>query len=324
MSLNTYVDKLESELILIATRNAVHFVVEPATANRHSEWGTNSLTRWVKEWYSMASLEQLRVHPIKSLDAVTTTTGSLTGGGGLEWDRRYAIVESSDRTKSEDGLTYVNGKREVQIHRIRAEYDLERGTVTVGDTGDPPTDTFHLERDRAPLESWLSERFGYPVSLVRDDEGGYPDDTDAAGPTVISEETLETVASWYDGIDPTEMCRRLRPNLVVGGVPAFWEDRLYESPGRVVQFEVGSATLEGVNPCQRCVVPTRDPDTGESTDGFRERFVDRRKTTLPAWASEAWFDHYFRLMVNTRVPATARGVTLSIGDDVTVGETVPE
>jgi uncharacterized protein len=272
----------------------------------------------------MPSLEQIRVHPIKSLDAATTPACSLTAGGGLEWDRRYAIVEPTARTApadSADGPAYVNGKREPQIHRIRAEYDLGQEEVSISAV-DAGSTTFHLERDREALESWLSAFFGYDVALVRNDAGGYPDDTEASGPTVISEGTLETVASWYDGIDSTELCRRLRPNLVVGGVPAFWEDRLYDEPGRVVRFDVDSATLEGVNPCQRCVVPRRNPDTGESTDGFRERFVERREATLPEWANEAWFDHYFRLMVNTRVPAAARGATLSVGDGLAVGEAV--
>lgn len=268
----------------------------------------------------MSTLEQIRVHPIKSLDAVAVQSAAVTEHGALDWDRRYAIVETARGRASAEDAPYVNGKREPQTHRLAAEYDLERGSVTLGDRGNEETRTFHLERDRAGLESWLSDWFGYPVALVRDDEGGFPDDTDASGPTVVSEGTLETVASWYDGIGTFEMCRRLRPNLVVSDVPVFWEDRLYDEPGRVVPFDVGTATFEGVNPCQRCVVPTRHPDTGAKTDDFRERFVERREATLPAWASEDWFDHYFRLMVNTRVPESAREKTLSVGDELTVGD----
>ncbi|MFC4437513.1 MULTISPECIES: MOSC domain-containing protein [Natrialbaceae] len=271
----------------------------------------------------MTVLERIRVHPIKSLDATSVETAKIVANGGLDWDRRYAIVEATDRTETADDAPYVNGKRESQIHLLAVGYDLERATVTVRDRDDDDeATTFHLERDRDELAGWLSDRLGYPVEVVRDGEGGFPDDTDASGPTVISSGTLEAVASWYDGIDAAEMCRRLRPNLVVGDVPAFWEDRLYETPGRVVPFTVGETSFEGVNPCQRCVVPTRDPDTGEETDGFRERFVERREATLPAWASEAWFDHYFRLMVNTRVPESAWGATLSVGDGVAVDDSL--
>ncbi|WP_255170851.1 MOSC domain-containing protein [Natrononativus amylolyticus] len=268
----------------------------------------------------MPHLESILVHPIKSLDAAAVDAAKIGENGGLEWDRRYAIVDENGG--------YVNGKREQRIHRLRAEFDLERETIAIrddGSSGASPRErelsarTFHLELDRRALESYLTEFFEYPVTLVREEEGGFPDDTAAAGPTVISRGTLEAVADWFDGIDPTEMRRRLRPNLVVDG-PAFWEDRLYDEPGRVVPFGTDATTLHGVNPCQRCVVPTRDPDTGEVTPDFRERFVDRREATLPEWAGDAWFDHYFRLMVNTRVPESSWGERLETGDRLTVGD----
>jgi len=70
----------------------------------------------------------------------------------------------------------------------------------------------------AAFADWLGEWFGYPVTLDRNREGGFPDDTTASGPTIISEATIETVAGWFDGADPAGM-RRLRPNIVLGGVP---------------------------------------------------------------------------------------------------------
>jgi len=44
---------------------------------------------------------------------------------------------------------------------------------------------------------------------------------------------------------------------------------------------------------------------------------------MPAWSGGDWFDHDFRLMVNTAVPETSWGETISVGDEVTVGETIP-
>lgn len=114
------------------------------------------------------------------------------------------------------------------------------------------------------------------------------------------------------------MERRLRPNLVVSGVDPFWEDRLYRDRQTAVAFRIGDCAFLGSNPCQRCVVPTRDPETGAETPGFRETFVRKREATLPEWASEAWFDHYFRLMVNTFVPEEAVGESLRVGDDVEI------
>ncbi len=266
----------------------------------------------------MATLERIRVHPVKSLDAVRLNVATIREHGGLSWDRRFAIIKADDS----DDPAYVNGKNERQIHRLRADFDLEVETITIGEYTAADRETFHLVDDRAALEAWLGDYVGYPVSLIENDRGGFPDDTDAAGPTLISQATIEAVADWFPEIDAEEMCRRLRPNLIVDGVPAFWEDRLYESPETVVSFQIGDATLHGVNPCQRCVVPTRHPDTGTETDGFRETFVERREATLPAWASEDWFDHYFRLMVNTRVPESTVGSDLTVGDRLDLGEVV--
>lgn len=312
----------------------------------------------------MVHLDRILVYPIKSLDSATVESAAIVENGALEWDRRYALVDEAGR--------FVNGKRERKIHRIGAHYDLDRETVTLW-TNEGPEDVdgvtratndrtgvdagagttadatdrrpFHLEDERDALASWVSSVLGYSVDVVRNDEGGFPDDTDASGPTVITTGTLAAVASWFEAVDVEDVRRRFRANLELDGVEAFWEDRLYDEPGRVVPVAVGEAGVEiyGVNPCQRCVVPTRDPDTGAPTEGFRARFVTRRRETLPDWACGVWYGnsdgngagnsdgnennrvdgHYFRLMVNTRVPKSSWGETLSVGDPVVVGESIP-
>lgn len=256
----------------------------------------------------MPTLDDIYVYPIKSLDARPVGSVTVTEAGSLAGDRRYALVD-------DDG-EYVNGKRTAAVHGIRADFEPSLSTVTVED-GDRSA-TFALDGDRAGLQAWLDDHFEASVSLLTGDELGYPDDTSDFGPTVVSTGTLETVAGWFEDIDGREeMRRRLRPNLVVDADP-FWEDRLYGAPGEAVSFRVGDCTFEGTSPCQRCVVPTRDPDTGETIEGFQGRFVERRESTLPDWANEAQFDHYYKLMVNTRTDETAFGETLSVGDSVAV------
>ena len=73
--------------------------------------------------------------------------------------------------------------------------------------------------------------------------------------------------------------------------------------------------MEGVNPCARCAVPTRDSRTGETIAKFAVDFSARRRETLPAWSSASAFDHYYRLAINTRA-AAAVGRTIRIGDEV--------
>jgi len=259
----------------------------------------------------MPTLSAIRVHPVKSLDPEPVESVRLTDSGAIESDRRYAVFDA-------DG-EYVNGKHERRVHRIRSAYDFERGTLRLREQGSDEWDAFDLDADRKDLDAWLSEFFGYDVTVRRDDEQGYPDDTSAGGPTLVSTGTLDAVATWFDGesgrpaIDAAELRRRFRPNLVVDA-PAFWEDRLYADRDSTVPFSVGGVEFAGVNPCQRCVVPTRDPTTGEADDGFRQRFVERRRATLPERVDRDWYDHFYRLMVNTRVPDAP--AALSVGDRV--------
>ena len=158
---------------------------------------------------------------------------------------------------------------------------------------------------------------------VRWDGRGQHDDRERHGPTVVSTATLREVAAWFD-FDVESARRRFRANLEIGGVPPFWEDRLFTDSGEVVRFTVGDAVIDGVHPCQRCVVPSRDPDTGAETPDFRETFVRQREATMPPWTDCDRFDHPFRLMVNTRVPTESDGRTVRVGDPVETADAVPE
>lgn len=263
------------------------------------------------------TVTRITTYPIKSFDGRSITSARLTAGGGLAGDREYALFDR-------DG-EYVNGKREPRIHRLAAVYDgpesaIDRVRVDPPDVGSVE---FELPEEVDAFGEWASDWFGYPVSVDRDPSGGFPDDTEAAGPTVISTATIETVASWFEGIDTEGMRRRLRANVEIDGVPAFWEDRLFEDRSHGISFSIGDVTLHGYNPCQRCAVPSRDPDTGEPYVGFPETFRRKRQETLPGWSGGEWFDHYFRLMVNTKLPAESIDRTIAVGDPIRIEGRVP-
>ncbi|MFC6835305.1 MOSC domain-containing protein [Halomarina ordinaria] len=271
----------------------------------------------------MAELRRITTYPVKSLDPRSSTTARLDGRGALAGDREYAMVAAPpDAPHDPESASvggrgdYVNGKRTPRVHRLRSSVDRSAGTLTLREHGRDETHAFDLD-DRTALDSWLSDYFGEPVSVRREPTGGFPDDRQFSGPTVVSTATLREVGSWFD-LPTDDVRRRFRANLEVGDVPAFWEDRLYADHGEAVAFRIGDAELLGVNPCQRCVVPSRDPDTGEAVSGFRERFIERRAATRPDWLDSDRFDHDFRLMVNTHVPASTRGATLRVGDEVAV------
>ncbi|MDZ7700759.1 MAG: hypothetical protein U5J98_01120 [Halobacteriales archaeon] len=103
------------------------------------------------------------------------------------------------------------------------------------------------------------------MRLHRDAERGFADRPES-GPSVVSTATLESVASWFDTLNVEDVRRRLRANVEVAGVPAFWEDRFVGAgaPAFVIDGPDGDVRVEGVEPCGRCVVPDAGPRHGRA------------------------------------------------------------
>lgn len=257
-------------------------------------------------------VRRIAVHPIKALDPMTVKEVTTVPTGSLEYDREYAIMD--------DEGEYVHGKRTAQVHKIRASYDFgaDYRKVTLREESSTMGSTFDLPKNREGAEQWLSEFFQFPTKLERNTAGGYPDLMEyPSGPTIISTGTIRQVASWFSEITPEEVRLRFRANIEIEGVPPFWEDRLYAATDKV-RFKVGDVMFYGVQPTPRCVVPLRNPYTGEKTDGFRENFVTKRSQTYPEWGDEAAVNHFFNLMINTHVPNSEVEKTISIADSVTI------
>ncbi len=227
-----------------------------------------------------------------------------SNGGTLRHDREYALFDS-------DG-DVVNGKRTGRVHHISVDFTPGSNALRV-ETREGDFRKFDLEEERETAEEWFGGFFDADLTLRRDTSLGFVDRREL-GPSVVSTASIEAMASWFDGMTVESARRRLRANVEVSGVPAFWEDRFVgEDPP---SFEVDGVRFEGVEHCGRCVVPQRDPDTGESIPGFRERFVDCRKSSLPDWADEEAFDHYYSLMIITKVSESDHGKTVSVGGEV--------
>jgi uncharacterized protein YcbX len=243
---------------------------------------------------------RIDLHPIKGFDAVRVDAATVLPSGALAGDRRWAFVDERDR--------FVNGKQFPAIHRIRTTVDPDASTAVVDDLH------FLLAGDATPLEGWMSARLGTPVRLQENPTAGFPDDTESPGPTLIATATLETVAGWF-GLTLEQTRARFRANIEIGGVPAFWEDAFY---GATCTLGAGSVELVLVNPCARCVVPSRDASTGEALVGFQKRFAELRKATLPADVDPTPFNHFYRLAVNTRLAPNAIGGVVRAGDAIHV------
>ncbi|HEX2662565.1 MAG TPA: MOSC N-terminal beta barrel domain-containing protein [Candidatus Acidoferrum sp.] len=252
----------------------------------------------------------IQLHPIKALDPVQVKEARVGPGGGLEFDRAWALY-------SADGQ-WVNGKRTAAVHLIRAAYAPDLGSVTlsVPDRRGTPTKTFQFPGGWSDAAQWFSAFFDQPIT-VRYSPEGFPDDTVANGPTLISTASLDAVAALFPGLTSSDMRLRFRTTLEIDGVPSLWEDQLFTADkNALVPFRIGEVQFEGSNPCARCPVPPRNPQTGAIIPGFQRVFSDYRRSHIPSWTPEARFDHYYRLATNTRVAITESGKLLRINDPV--------
>lgn len=300
----------------------------------------------------MPTLDRITIFPVKSLDGMEVVECCVLASGGLENDRRWRLVDMDGRV--------LNAKRSPLLSAIRAEFDLDERLVKLwvdpaaiaaaalpavdlarlrGLAGNPTghrsagplvRDSFHLVPGQGGPCEWLSEAFGVGVLLQERSDGGFPDDRDAAGPTLVSTATLVEVARWF-GFDLAESRRRFRANLEIGDCDAFWEDTL-ASPARPElqpslvdrppelpvdpyadlpapeprEFSIGDVRFMATNVCRRCVVPTRDSRTGAVTEHFRDAFEARRSRGMRADVDEAAWGTFYRLGVNTRLRAGGR------------------
>jgi uncharacterized protein YcbX len=249
---------------------------------------------------------RIEIFPIKSLDGVTVEEAGVTPGGILENDRIYAIMDEEGK--------FMNGKRTARVHQLRSAFDPKFAEVRLWENGGSPTQ-FALS-DLPPINKWLSDFFSLAVSLHRNPEKGFPDDTIAFGPTIASLESLQAIQQWYPGVALESVRRRFRANLEITGGAPFCEDHLFGAPDTLKPFQVGPVKFLGHNPCQRCVVPTRDPDSGEGIAGFQKTFMQMRKDKLPEWSDARRFNHFYRFAINTSIPPTEAGKHLRLGDDI--------
>ena len=250
-------------------------------------------------------VSRIDIFPIKSLPGVSLRESEINAAGVLTGDRVWAIFD--------DAGAVVNAKRTARVHDLRCEFAPSLTEISLSERESTSRHQFNLA-DREPLHRWLSDFFGLRVSLQYEPRRGFPDDDAAYGPTIVSDASLRAVATWYPKLVLSGVRRRFRSNIELEGGEAFCEDRLFGAPGELKPFRLGSVGFLGHNPCQRCAVPTRDPDTGQVIPGFQKSFARFREQHLPPWADARRFNHFYRFAVNTSIPAAEVGKRLRVGD----------
>jgi uncharacterized protein len=234
---------------------------------------------------------------------------------GVRENRRFHVIDARDRL--------VNGKVLGELTAVVADYadSARRLTLTLPDgsvfedrvrLGDPVATAFYSGRVvgrlvLGPLSQRLSEFIGQPLRLVEASEVGGAIDRRGKGGHVslMSRASLDRLGRAGDAPDIDG--RRFRMLIEVDGVPAHAEDDWVD---RAVT--IGEAVVSFGGHIGRCLITSRDPDSGEidlPTLDMLRSYRGNLGTTEPL---------AFGIYGHALVPGTIR-----LGDRVTVGDKAP-
>lgn len=200
---------------------------------------------------AIAPVKGMRLQPADALEL---------GPAGAEGDRRFVVVD-------DDGALLLSTRtpKLLQIEPRFAAGTLrltfpDGGVVeAVPEPGPAATSANYAGRPlrghlvEGPLSDAVAEQLGRPARLLMLDAGERG--ADDAPVTLMSTASLRALAPALEGAVPDP--RRFRMTLSVDGTDA-WEEHGWG--GR--EIAAGAAVLRGADPVGRCVVTTRDPDTG--------------------------------------------------------------
>ena len=257
----------------------------------------------------MSYVASIHIYPVKSLDGIPVSQATILASGALYGDRSFAICDEAGE--------FVNTKRNSGIHFLRLSFDIKKRIAGLKIQDTEQEFFFHVDRERPGIEDWLSNYFGFPVKLIENLLTGFPHDTAAPGPSIISTETIAEVASWFPRVSVNEMRHRLRANIEIGDVPAFWEDQIFPQGDEIVRFKIGTVIFEGINPGQPCLLSTNYA-AKETYPNFKNILRAKQNEIMPDLVKRGSVNHFSRLIVSMRFSAQAAGKIVHIGDEVQI------
>ncbi|MFO7278241.1 MAG: MOSC N-terminal beta barrel domain-containing protein [Pseudomonadota bacterium] len=220
-----------------------------------------------------ATVEALFIYPLKSARAIPRER-TVLGPAGFEWDRHWMVVNAQGRfltQRTHPRLAVIETMLTDDALVLRAP-GLSPLTVPCRPEGTPREvriwdDTCTALDQGDEAAAWLGSVIGEPVRLVRvpatPGRRANPRYAgDVAAPVafpdgfpllVCNTASLEELNRRLP--QPLPMTR-FRPNIVLGGLQPFAEDRISE-------IRIGEAVLRLVKPCTRCAITGTDQVTGE-------------------------------------------------------------
>ena len=277
---------------------------------------------------AMPFISALFVYPVKSCAAIALTD-ALLEPEGLQWDRRWMVVDGAGRFVSQreyPSMARISTALRADALHLRADgaatelvipFTLPAHAARV-----PVTvwrDSFDALDEGDAAARWFSAAIGAPLRLVR-----FADDV-----------TRLANRKWTRGIDaPTHFADgypllvtadaslaelngrlrakgapalpmdRFRPNLVLGGTDAFDEDF-------AATLSIGPVVLRTAKPCARCPITTVDQASGAIDPRWPHEPLD----TLATYRANPRVDGGLTFGQNAIVEAGA-GQRLRVGDEV--------
>ncbi|AOS80402.1 MULTISPECIES: MOSC domain-containing protein [Hydrogenophaga] len=248
-----------------------------------------------------ATIEQLWIYPVKSCAGVRLEEAELTDTG-LLYDRAWMVVDQqgefvTQRELPRMALIQPSFKLGQLVLRAPGMLSLH---LALDAAEDPATvrvwnDTVEAYDMGDIAAQWFSDFLGpdAPDSLKRlrlarfDPEVRRPSDpkwtggreaatqfADGFAVLLTSAASLDELNARLvgDGHAPVDQ-RRVRPNIVLGGLQSHDEDRV---GALTITTDDGPAVIEPVKPCARCPIPDVDPDSalpghvvGDALRGYR-------------------------------------------------------
>jgi len=228
----------------------------------------------------VTAVSGLAITPVKATRLLEVDSVTI-GPSGAEGNRRFYLIDDRGRM--------VNGKVVGELQTVVASLEGEQLALTFSDgrvvegpisTGRTvPTRFFSVPREarlvEGPWSEALSELAGRPLRLVDTDGSGAVDRGADGAVSLISRASIERLASQAQvpEVDP----RRFRMLIEVDGLEAHEEDGWVGRRSRV-----GEALIEWGGHVGRCLITSRDPDSGRidlpTLDLLREYRGDNQTT----------------------------------------------
>jgi len=211
-----------------------------------------------------AHVAWIHVAPVKGL-AIVERDEVFVEPFGVRENRRFHLIGEEGRllnAKQLGPLVRVAAEWDEDIRRLTLVFPDGSRTAGVVELGEAVSTNFYGQRNvegrivDGPWSDALSEFVGSPLRLVQAVEPGAGNDRGRGAVSLLSTASLDALRDAAGETDPVD-ARRFRMLFGIAGVAAHEEDSWLDRTVRI-----GGATIRPCGNVGRCIVTSRDPDTG--------------------------------------------------------------